>query len=171
MEGVQLMRSKVGVWLRSALAAACLTDPTIAFGQTIANGPYFPLPSWDLKIDVPQRFVVLANFNNEAVLDIETGLVWERSPSGTSDWGPAFGVCFNRTTGNRQGWRIPTTPELSTLIDPSRPISMTTPRLPVGHPFLSVGLDTAYWTAGCKVAIGPGDLGNRMGLFALLAAK
>ena len=32
-----------------------------------------PLESWDSKINTTKRFVVLADFNGEAVLDKETG--------------------------------------------------------------------------------------------------
>ena len=64
----------------------------IAFGidaataQTTANGPYYATPSWDQKLqcDNPAtcpRFVVLANWSSAAVLDRETGLVWEKVPS------------------------------------------------------------------------------------------
>ena len=41
-----------------------------------------PLESWDNKIpNATLRFKVLPEFNNAAVLDRETQLVWERSPS------------------------------------------------------------------------------------------
>jgi hypothetical protein len=49
------------------------------------------LQSWSQKIPAKQRFVVLKQFNCEAVLDRETQLVWERSPSTDKmDWGEAM---------------------------------------------------------------------------------
>src|SRR5215471_19635510 len=55
-------------------------------------GPYYANPSWDQQLPGATRFIVLsnwvdANFPNggAAVLDRETGLVWEQSPKGVSD--------------------------------------------------------------------------------------
>jgi hypothetical protein len=59
-----------------------------ARAQTTAVGPYLATPAWDQKLQCDTlttcpRFVVLSNWNSEAALDRETGLVWERSPSTT----------------------------------------------------------------------------------------
>src|SRR4030095_1945517 len=40
-----------------------------------------------------ERFVVLADFNNEAVLDRETQLVWQRSPLSATKWVFALHNC------------------------------------------------------------------------------
>jgi hypothetical protein len=37
--------------------------------------------NWDKKLPNEARFTILADFNNQAVRDNETGLVWERSPN------------------------------------------------------------------------------------------
>src|SRR5262245_52363792 len=104
----------------------------------------FP-PSWDTVIIGAARWRVLTTFSNAAVLDLETGLVWERSPDpGTRTWSVASRFCVDRAVGNRtrKGWRLPTVQELLTLVDPTRP----GPSLPVGHPFLNVEADF-YWSA------------------------
>jgi len=105
--------------------------------------------------------------NQEAVLDRETGLVWERAPSTFPplSWLHAHDHCIQRTVGNRQGWRLPTVQELSSLVEPPpspRQFDPTAPppdpTLPSGHPFTRSTLDhltpltpgvlaTFYWSA------------------------
>lgn len=80
-----------------------------------------------------------------AVLDNETGLVWDRSPSpDVWRWDSAVRRCHIREVGGRYGWRLPTVEELASLLDPSQ----TSPSLPEGHPFLNshVGPNNTYWT-------------------------
>lgn len=115
-----------------------------------SNGPYYALPAWDQKLPAATRFVLLTDWNNEAVLDRETGLLWERSPvpTATLPWGEAAFACLNKKTGGRKGWRLPTIVELASLIDPS---AGDVPLLPAGHPFLSIlpqgHLSGPYWSA------------------------
>jgi hypothetical protein len=111
------------------------------------------LPSWDDRIDTPARFKVLTEFGNAAVLDKETGLVWERTPGdadGDGDvdetdkrfWVDAVAVCYDKTVGGRQGWRLPKVEELLSLVDPNNPTG--NPDLPPGHPFAVV--ESSYWS-------------------------
>jgi len=99
---------------------------------------------WHRRIDtIQQRFEVLRAFNSEAVLDHETGLVWERQPSNQLvAWPNARLMCARKAVGGRGGWRLPAFDELATLIDPAVAIG---PCLPVGHPFLNVQAGD-YWT-------------------------
>jgi hypothetical protein len=87
----------------------------------------------------------LANFGNAAVLDRETGLVWERSPSmELTTWHVAHVRCNEFVTlGSRLGWRLPTVNELASLVDPGQ----SDPALPAGHPFTNVQLTDYYWSA------------------------
>jgi hypothetical protein len=104
------------------------------------------LRSWDRKYDLAsERFQALAAFNNEAVLDKETQLVWERSPDTTlRNWRDANRNCsLLKTLGNRKGWRLPFAYELNTLVNPSPAVGE--PRLPGGHPF--VNISGPFWTA------------------------
>lgn len=104
------------------------------------------LKSWSNVIpNASRRFVALADFNNEAVLDRETGLVWEQSPQTTyASWSGALETCINKNVGGRKGWRLPSIPELASLIDPS--VAAPGPTLPAGHPFLNLQ-SSFYWSA------------------------
>ena len=91
-----------------------------------------------------QRFVVLPDFNSDAVLDKETGLVWEKSPQATiAKWSAARRICNEKSVGGRKGWRLPSMPELRSLVDPS--VAPPGPTLPQGHPFLAVQ-SAVYWS-------------------------
>lgn len=105
------------------------------------------MSGWDRRIDVvQQRFQVLNEFNNEAVLDRETGLVWERSPSTQAlAWPDARLFCAQKAVGGRGGWRLPAFNELASLVDPTI-TSPGVPRLPAGHPFQNVQAGS-YWSA------------------------
>jgi hypothetical protein len=121
-----------------------------AFVAVVLLGPVSVLAdTWGEPITVPgARFVILSSYQNVAVLDQETGLVWERSPATSStDWGDAHVVCNFKTLGNRMGWRLPTIQELASLIDPSVP--EPGPKLPPGHPFKNIDASrtTFYWSA------------------------
>ncbi|MDZ4733665.1 MAG: DUF1566 domain-containing protein [Nitrospirota bacterium] len=107
------------------------------------------LKSWSNIIPDPnRRFIGLADFNQEAILDRETGLVWERDPSaidsGIDSWSVAAFKCIRKAVGGRKGWRLPAVHELASLVDVS--VSADAVRLPPGHPFQNIGLDF-YWTA------------------------
>lgn len=100
--------------------------------------------TWGEPVDSSVRFTVLASYNFQAVLDNETGLVWERypDPAARMPWVNAFRYCNTKNVGDRKGWRLPTLPELQSLIDPSQ----RDPALPFGHPFINVTLN-AFRTA------------------------
>ena len=78
-----------------------------------------------------------------AVLDLETGTVWERIPSNTqANWSTAAFLCHGLTKGGRNGWRLPTIEELMSLWD-----AASAPRLPGGHPFQAATLSTDFYWA------------------------
>lgn len=100
---------------------------------------------WDQALPAAQRFVILMAFNSDAVLDKETGLVWERSPQTTAVSSSNVRLtCANKAVGGRKGWRLPSLPELASLVDPS--VASPGPTLSSGHPFLNVQ-STNYWSA------------------------
>jgi Protein of unknown function (DUF1566) len=135
------------------MIASLLVFASSTGAQTIANGPYYANPSWDQTLPSSTRFVVLSNMNSEAVLDRETGLVWERSPdTSTYIWLEAAANCNTLYKGNRLGWRLPTLQELASLVDRS---VIPGPTLPAGHPFQNVQ-PSAYWSATTGVSIAAG---------------
>ena len=99
-------------------------------------------PSWSEKLGPNKRFTVLTAFNSEAVVDNETGLVWEQSPSQhRMTWNDAQLHCNQMKAGNRFGWRLPTIQEFASLVDPATPDD-----LPPGHPFSNAPQDYS-WSA------------------------
>ena len=104
----------------------------------VAQNQVDPLP-------VAQRFVILPDFNSEAVLDKDTGLIWERSPQTTSvRWTVARRACIGKNVGGRKEWRLPSLEELAGLVDPS--VAPPGLALPLNHPFLTVR-SAVYWSA------------------------
>jgi hypothetical protein len=142
----------IGVLALSLLTGAGLTASPAQAAS--GPGPYYAEPAWDQKIGAATRFLVLTNWDSQAVLDKETGLVWERSPATTSHtWFLARFECLNRTTGNRKGWRLPSVHELASLVHPSVPLPG--PTLQPGHPFLTVE-SANYWSA-TSTAVNPAN--------------
>ena len=120
-----------------------------AIAQTTAVGPYYATPSWDQTLPASARFIVLSNMNSDAVLDRETGVVWQRSPLVTQQpfFSSATLVCLDSKVGNRLGWRLPTVSELQRLFDPT--VTAGVP-LPPGHPFTGLPNPSSpgqlFWT-------------------------
>ena len=150
------MRSKSFVLFGVLVTASLSLSARTAAAQTTAVGPYYATPSWDQTLPCAAlancpRFIALSNMNSGAVLDRETGLVWEKSvPGNLGTRSQADVSCMVTVIGNRQGWRVPTVHEFRTLMDPSNHL----PALPDGHPFLNVGGlsgEDFYWTSTVSV--------------------
>ena len=139
----RMRRSGITIGLLSIglLATVALTASP---ARAASDGPYYAEPAWDQTLPGAKRFVVLSNFASVAVLDKETGLVWEKSPRiDPQSWVSANNRCVGIAIGGRKGWRLPSIPELTSLIDPS--VAPPGPTLPAGHPFNVVSL--VYWSA------------------------
>jgi len=96
--------------------------------------------SWSRKLTSDTRFVLV--LDGQAVLDNETGLTWERTPSTATTTWPGLGInCAAKFTGGRRGWRPPTHSELSSLFG-----STNSTALPDGAPFNLGSGGTLFWT-------------------------
>ncbi len=124
-----------------------LVAMVVVIGLVLATAiaaPALDLKTWDQKIAGASRFTVLESFDDLAVLDTETGLVWQRTPSQFAvHWGSARSLCWEIGTAGRQGWRLPEAHELMTLVGASGGLGV---QLPSNHPFLDVQ-SLSYWTA------------------------
>ena len=159
-------------WLLTALvipvgyAGVAITgslEPTSVPGSTMRTLEELQ-PAWSKKItDVSKRFELV--LDSAAVLDKETGLVWEKSPDTTKrTWLTANFYAYDITVGGRDGWRLPTVEELKSLVDRTQ----SNPALPSGHPFTNVQ-SGFYWSSTTSVDLtsdafavnfSSGDMGN-----------
>jgi hypothetical protein len=122
-------------------------EPSAAPGPTMKTLDQIP-PTWSQKLDASERFELV--LDGEAVLDKETGLVWEQSPDTTARaWTSAIYHCYTREVANRKGWRLPTIEELASLVDNDN----SNPALPTGHPFSNV--QSAYYWSSTTLASSP----------------
>ena len=129
----------MGIYMPGTIVAGNL-EPSNPPGSTMKTLDEIP-PSWSQILPASERFELVLNY--QAVLDKETGLVWEQSPgTDTYHWFDACYQCINKNVGGRKGWRLPTVEELSSLVDTSGGTSS----LPSGHPFSNVQL-TYYWSS------------------------
>jgi hypothetical protein len=124
-------------------------DPSGPPAPTMKTLDQIP-PTWSQKLQCDTtacpRFELV--MGGVAVLDKETGLVWEQSPAaGGLDWIAAVRYCTKLYLGGRQGWHLPTIEQLASLVDRSVTGQPSIPRLPAGHPF-----DTDCSTGGCVFA-------------------
>jgi hypothetical protein len=111
-----------GLILKAAIFLALASFTSTAFGQD----------AWDHTAS--PRFQLLAPLGGQAVLDRETDLVWERSPSGNAfTWSGAHDRCNRLVIGNRMGWRVPTIQELTSIVS----IGAAPNNLELNNPFVA----------------------------------
>ena len=96
--------------------------------------------SWSRKLTSATRFALV--LDDQAILDNETGLTWERKPAaGLLNWVSAQFVCAVSSTAGRYGWRAPTQAELYSLAD-------LTTGLPAAPFDLGTGITVvSFWTS------------------------
>jgi hypothetical protein len=95
---------------------------------------------WDTNKPSVERFTIAFP---GAVLDNNTGLVWEKLPSGSTNWADARLQCLQKAVpavGGTRGWRLPSVVELASMIDAS-PGAPLVPVVFEGVPLVS------YWSA------------------------
>jgi hypothetical protein len=146
--GVFVVASAAGVVSGGPLSPPSAPAPTM---KTLDEIP----GSWDRTLSSTggcssERFDCV--FDDEAVLDRETGLVWERAPQPvdqlSAEWWLAVADCEQNVHVGRLGWRLPSAPELLSLLDMTADGAN---RLPIGSPFTIDG-NPIYWTSTVDAA-------------------
>ena len=116
--------------------------------SAVHAGPQDPRPRFELLSEFVDEFGV-----EEAVLDRETQLVWDRSPdTNLRNWASANNHCYRRIIGGRSGWRLPSVEELAWLLDHTDPLPP--PTIFPEAKLLFTGIQTnppaetgVYWTS------------------------
>lgn len=120
----------------SGVTPASASQPASATGN--------PTLRWDSNYPSASRFITAFP---GAVLDKNTGLVWEQAPDATlRQWLAVTRDCLNKNVGGTVGWRLPSIVELKSVQDPS----LSPPFLATGA-FLGVQ-SAIYWSATTWVA-------------------
>ena len=134
------------VFLAFLIGGACLIGSQFLMRPAAEKNALIAdiIKNWQEAHPAAQRFVVLPDFNNNAVLDKDTNLIWELSPLPTPvTWNEARATCVTRATGGQKGWRLPVPSEMRSLVGPA--VDSPIPNIPPGHPFLNIQ-PTSYWT-------------------------
>lgn len=128
----------VGIFITPVIGIAGDLEPSGAPAPTMKTLDQIP-PTWSQKLPAAQRFELV--LDGAAVLDKETGLVWEKSPPNSLGmWGFAETQCRTLVLGGRMGWHLPTVEQLTSLVE----VIGSGLQLPSGHPF-----DTDCTSGGC----------------------
>jgi hypothetical protein len=103
-----------------------------------------PTQNWDKNLPSASRFTVLKEFGDAAVLDNNTGLVWEQAPDAITNrnWASSTRYCVSKLVGGTVGWRLPSVIELKSLQDPT----LVAPFVPSVFSGIQT-VDADYWSA------------------------
>jgi hypothetical protein len=133
-------------------------DPSAAPAATMKTLDQIP-PIWSQTLscnsaqDCPRFQIVL---DGNAVLDKETGLVWDKTPTNFGQsWFSAIWNCQNKEIAGRKGWRLATIEELMSLADfSSGALHANGSMIPDGNPFTGLPSSGTYyhWSASTDAA-------------------
>jgi len=138
--------------MKRTIVLLCALSLVLAFGKAFAAPPNkvgledIP-PAWSKTLQCDTRACPRFELvmGGAAVLDHETGLVWEQAPSAQQlYWVDAVTACANKKVGDRMGWHLPTFEQLASLVDPTNVNTSSGPALPIGHPFTNISMGDAY---------------------------
>lgn len=113
LQGVQRLEEKMNL-LDSLLKGLNSKADALNQSQQLLSGRLQALESRHTYPTAAARWEIALDGN--AVLDRETKLLWEKSPSDERfTWSAARAHCHRSVVGNRSGWRLPSIEELLSL--------------------------------------------------------
>ncbi len=140
---------------KNAVSTEAVLDPNSAVKSLAA--PICKMESYVKPIQGAKRFEVV--YDGGAVLDKETGLIWQRDLQGnTTDLYDAVNKCYSLKIAGRAGWRLSRPEELLSLGDanvnvPKNDYGYQKLKLSEGHPFLNLPSGyTEFWTSAVEHA-------------------
>jgi hypothetical protein len=103
---------------------------------------------WDTNHPSTSRFTTAFP---GAVLDKNTGLVWEQAPDATERiWASATSYCVQKNVGGTVGWRLPSVVELKSVQD--RSPGVVAPFVPAS---VFTGIQSTYYWSATTIADNP----------------
>jgi hypothetical protein len=101
---------------RRSVAIACVVVASIGIGASRVSRAD-AVKSWSAVAG--NRYKLLSGFNDEAFLDKDTGLVWDKLINVDQEISPtaASNYCLQRFVGGKGGWRLPKFEEIHSLLE------------------------------------------------------
>ena len=93
----------------------------------------------------PQNYTVKSYSNGQAVLDNNTGLLWQQTMQAGKTWSEADAYCRSLNIGGFEDWRLPTIKELSTIAESNEKYSQGSKKL--NTDYFPDNYDGSWWSS------------------------
>ena len=123
------------------------TGGTVSLPRTGQIASYATGDDGDLEMVVAWPVPRFTDNGNGTITDNLTALVWEQSPSGTSNWANALDYANDLVLGGHDNWRLPNRKELRSLINYAKADTAAWLEEPEQGFSLGSVLQGSYWSS------------------------